>query len=80
MLKVKTDIEIAQEANMLPISEIAEKYGILENELEYYGRYLLMRLRDVKQNRMVSWFWLPQSVQLRQERENPQLLSVWDRR
>ena len=39
MLKVKTDIEIAQEANMLPISEIAEKYGILENELEYYGRY-----------------------------------------
>ena len=32
MLKVKTDIEIAQEANMLPISEIAEKYGILENE------------------------------------------------
>ena len=58
MLKVKTDIEIAQEANMLPISEIAEKYGILENELEYYGR----------------------SVQLRQERENPQLLSVWDRR
>ncbi len=39
MSQVKTDIEIAQAAKMLPISEIAEKYGILEEELEHYGKY-----------------------------------------
>lgn len=37
--KIKTDIEIAQSATMLPISEIARKHGILEDELEHYGRY-----------------------------------------
>ena len=34
-----TDIEIAQQAKMLPIHEIAKKLGILEEELEPYGRY-----------------------------------------
>ncbi len=34
-----TDIEIAQQAKMLPIHEIATKLGILEKELEPYGRY-----------------------------------------
>lgn len=34
-----TDIEIAQQAKMLPIHEIATKLGILEEELEPYGRY-----------------------------------------
>ena len=29
-----TDIEIAQQAKMLPIHEIAKKLGILEEELE----------------------------------------------
>lgn len=37
--KIKTDIEIAQSATMLPISEIARKHGILEDELEHYGKY-----------------------------------------
>lgn len=36
---MKTDIEIAQEAKMLPIREIAEGLGISEDELEYYGKY-----------------------------------------
>ena len=36
---MKTDIEIAHEAKMLPISEIASKLGIEDNELELYGRY-----------------------------------------
>ncbi|MCR4925015.1 MAG: formate--tetrahydrofolate ligase [Clostridiales bacterium] len=36
---MKTDIEIALDADMLPISEIAEKLGIKEEELEPYGRY-----------------------------------------
>ena len=34
-----SDIEIAQSAQMLPISEIAERLGILPEELEPYGRY-----------------------------------------
>lgn len=36
---VKSDIEIAQEATMLPIKEVAEKVGITEDELEFYGKY-----------------------------------------
>lgn len=36
---MKTDIEIAQEAVMKPITEIAAKVGIQEEELEPYGRY-----------------------------------------
>ncbi len=34
-----TDIEIAQQADIRPIREIAEKLHIAEDELEYYGRY-----------------------------------------
>ena len=34
-----TDIEIAQNAKMLPIKEVAEKIGIDEEYLEYYGKY-----------------------------------------
>ncbi|MCH5184782.1 MAG: formate--tetrahydrofolate ligase [Oscillospiraceae bacterium] len=34
-----TDIEIAQRAEMLPIAKIAEKLGIDEEYLEYYGKY-----------------------------------------
>ena len=35
----KTDIEIAQETEMRPISEIAEKLGIPEEYVEHYGKY-----------------------------------------
>ena len=38
-MAVKSDIEIAQEAQMLHIREVAEKLGITEDDLEYYGRY-----------------------------------------
>lgn len=34
-----TDIEIAQQADIKPIGQIAEKLGISEDELEYYGKY-----------------------------------------
>ena len=34
-----SDIEIAQSAKLLPISEIAKKIGLLEEEYEPYGRY-----------------------------------------
>ncbi|MBO4485127.1 MAG: formate--tetrahydrofolate ligase [Lachnospiraceae bacterium] len=36
---MKTDIQIAQEAVMQPITKVAEKLGINEDELELYGRY-----------------------------------------
>ena len=36
---MKTDIQIAQEATMLPIRDVAAKYGIGEDDLELYGKY-----------------------------------------
>lgn len=36
---MKTDIEIAQEAELKPIGEIAEKLNIEADELELYGKY-----------------------------------------
>ena len=51
---VPSDIEIAQAAEMQPIQAIAEKAGILDDELELYGKYkakidymaVLDRLKD----------------------------------
>ena len=39
MSEVKSDIEIAQSSEMLPIFEVAKRAGIPENLLEPYGRY-----------------------------------------
>lgn len=36
---MKTDIQIAQEAKILPIKEVAASIGILEDDLELYGKY-----------------------------------------
>ena len=36
---MKTDIQIAQEAVMLPIKEVAASIGICEDDLELYGKY-----------------------------------------
>lgn len=35
----KSDIEIAQENKMFPIKDIAEKVGLSEDNIEYYGKY-----------------------------------------
>ncbi len=50
---MKTDIEIAQEAEMLHIRDVAKQVGITEDELEMYGKYkaklsdeLLDRIKD----------------------------------
>lgn len=47
---MRTDIEIAQAAKMLPISQVAARAGIGEELLEHYGRYKakldLTSLRD----------------------------------
>lgn len=36
---MKSDIQIAQEAKMEPIKNIAEKLGLCEDDIEYYGKY-----------------------------------------
>ena len=36
---MKTDVEIAQEAQMLPIKEVAQTIGLDEDDLELYGKY-----------------------------------------
>ncbi|OOB80455.1 MAG: formate--tetrahydrofolate ligase [Epulopiscium sp. Nuni2H_MBin003] len=36
---MKTDLEIAQTANMLPIGEVAKKIGLDEDDIEWYGKY-----------------------------------------
>ena len=55
-----TDIEIAQQADIRPITEIAEKLGIEDDELELYGRYkaklspkINERLADRKDGKLV---------------------------
>lgn len=57
---MKTDIQIAQEAEMLPIKEVAASYGITEDELELYGKYkakltdeLWERLKDREDGKLV---------------------------
>lgn len=36
---MKSDIQIAQEAKMEPIKNVAEKLGLCEDDIEYYGKY-----------------------------------------
>ena len=36
---MKTDIEIAQEAEMLPIKEVVKSLGVTEDDIEQYGKY-----------------------------------------
>ncbi|MDO8886250.1 formate--tetrahydrofolate ligase [Candidatus Oleimmundimicrobium sp.] len=50
---MKTDLEIAQEAKLRPIEEIARSLGLTEDEIELYGKYkaktdlgVLSRLKD----------------------------------
>ncbi len=57
---MKTDIEIAQEAVMLPIKEVAASYGISEDDLELYGKYkakltdeLWEQVKDRKDGKLV---------------------------
>ncbi|OGO34169.1 MAG: formate--tetrahydrofolate ligase [Chloroflexi bacterium RBG_16_54_18] len=58
---VPSDIEIAQEAELKPISQIAEEVGLLPEEIEYHGSYeakvrldVLERLRDVPDGKYID--------------------------
>ncbi len=48
-----TDIEIARQAKMKPIAEIADKLGVLSEELEQYGHYKA-KINDAFLNRMAD--------------------------
>ena len=57
---MKSDIQIAQEAVMEPIAEVAKRLDIREDELELYGKYkakfsdeLLERLKDEPDGKLV---------------------------
>ena len=57
---MKTDIQIAQEAEMKHIKEVAVQAGISEDELEFYGKYkaklsdeLWNRIKDNKYGKLV---------------------------
>ena len=57
---MKTDVQIAQEAEMLPISQIADSVGIEDDELELYGKYkgkvsldVLSRLEDKPDGKLI---------------------------
>lgn len=55
-----SDIEIAQKAHMLPITEVAAKLGIVEEDIELYGRYkaklsmdLIKRVQDKPDGKLI---------------------------
>ena len=60
-LPVPSDIEIAQEAKLKPISVIAEEVGLLPEELEYHGEYkakvrlsVLERLKNLPDGKYID--------------------------
>ena len=57
---MKTDIQIAQEATMVHIKEVAAKLDITEEELDLYGKYkaklsdeLIQRIENNKDGKLV---------------------------
>ena len=50
---MKTDIEIAQEAQMLDIRKVAEKIGATEDDIEMYGKHMA-KVSDEYINRLGS--------------------------
>ena len=57
---MKSDIEIAQEAKMIPIKEVAAQLGMTEDDLELYGKYkakisdeLINRVKDRPDGKLI---------------------------
>jgi formate--tetrahydrofolate ligase len=57
---MKTDVQIAQEAKMLPIIEIAKNLGLSEDDIDQYGKYkakisldVYKRLQDKEDGKLV---------------------------
>jgi len=59
-MNVPSDIEIAQQAKMITITEVAKAFGIEEDELEHYGKYkakisldIFKRLKDKPDGKLI---------------------------
>lgn len=57
---MKTDIQIAQETEMIPIRDVASQLGITEDDLELYGKYkaklsdeLMEKVKDNKDGKLI---------------------------
>lgn len=57
---MKTDIQIAQEAEMLPIKEVAAGIGVSEDDIELYGKYkaklsdeFMNKIKDNKDGKLI---------------------------
>ncbi len=58
---VPSDIEIAQEAELIPIIEVAKELGLTEDDLDYYGKYkakvhldLIEKFKDRPQGKYID--------------------------
>ena len=59
-MEIKTDIQIAQEADLKPIREISDSIGIEEKYLELYGNYkakidynMLSKVKDREDEKLI---------------------------
>ena len=59
-MEIKTDIQIAQEADLKPIREISDSIGIEEKYLELYGNYkakidynMLSKVKDREDGKLI---------------------------
>ena len=72
----KSDIEIAQECEMLPITKIAEKAGIDDKYLEQYGKYKakidynLLKESDKKDGKLILVTAINPTSKVRKDHNN----------
>ena len=77
---MKTDIQIAQEATLQPIKEVAATIGIEEEDLELYGKYkakisdeLIARSHNNPDGKLILVTAIIQHQQEKEKRQSP-----WD--
>ena len=80
---MKTDIQIAQEAKLEHIRDVAARIGISEDDLEFYGKYkaklsddLWDKIKDMDDGKLVPFSYTHLDVYKRQIIPNPTLNSA----
>lgn len=62
MAKVLSDIEIAQQTTLEPITTIAKKVGLTDDDLELYGKYKAKisfdAIKRLSKEKTASSYWL----------------------
>ncbi len=79
-MSFKSDIEIAQAAEMAPISQAAQSIGLSEDDLEYYGKYKAKvdyNLLETKYKNVPDGKLILVSTPLPPARVKPPLPWVW---